>query len=306
MPPAVEGKLFFGRCASGAVFIEADFFGQCITINVFLVDVERLLRRMHGVEIAAEIGNPLLQGGMTSRVGYRGLPSCLGAGSPKILDLHGILEPRPSDNLSNFPVGFAAAFGGGGGHAKKIPPLKNNILLRIEGRVLPLGEGCFRAISLRGKHPISRRVLGIFTMPETPSLTILDGECILPKSGMISKNNHRAWDKLEKRFIYPHRGYQPHYCLSLSGTFFDLHNGSGGEEYIVQQSTGLVDRHGGEVYEGDILRHPSSGGSYVCNWDSSEAGFVLTPVLGGAEPGDFARVKDLLHILEVTGNTLEE
>jgi uncharacterized phage protein (TIGR01671 family) len=69
----------------------------------------------------------------------------------------------------------------------------------------------------------------------------------------------RVWDKLEKRFIYPDKGYQGHYVLSLDGKFHNLQNGSGGDEYVVQQFTELYDKNKKPIYEGDRVRFDYTG-----------------------------------------------
>lgn len=63
----------------------------------------------------------------------------------------------------------------------------------------------------------------------------------------------RAWDTLEKRFVYPDKSHQGHYVLDLNGRFHNLQNGSGGDEYVVQQFTGLYALDGKEIWEGDLV-----------------------------------------------------
>ena len=73
---------------------------------------------------------------------------------------------------------------------------------------------------------------------------------------MNRKIKFRVWDKLEGRFINSSTPNQGHYIITLNGEFHNLQNGSGGNDYVIQQYTGLKDENGVEIYEGDILSMP--------------------------------------------------
>jgi uncharacterized phage protein (TIGR01671 family) len=96
----------------------------------------------------------------------------------------------------------------------------------------------------------------------------------------------RAWDKLAKQFTYPDKGYQGHYVLTLNGQFQNLQNGSGGEEYVVQQWTGLNDYENNNIYEGDIVRYELDGIVYTQTvewgnngWEMIDTRLYSTPLI---------------------------
>jgi hypothetical protein len=116
---------------------------------------------------------------------------------------------------------------------------------------------------------------------------------------MNDKFKFRAWDKLEKRFFYPDKGYQGHYVLYLNGQFQNLQNGSGGDEYVVQQFIGILDKNMREIYERDVVKFFTLNGE--------ELGEVLYSTDSCAYYiNDYPIMNLDLASLEIVGNMVED
>ena len=118
----------------------------------------------------------------------------------------------------------------------------------------------------------------------------------------------RVWDKLAERMIYPHNDNQQHFIIDLNGRFHNLQNGSGGDDYVIQQYTGLTDKNGNLIFEGDIVQYNQNSSydnmDFIAKWSDDKLGFIFQSNSGEQLVNQTPHLNRFKH-LEVVGNIFE-
>lgn len=123
----------------------------------------------------------------------------------------------------------------------------------------------------------------------------------------------RAWDKTHKKMGFIDAHMTDGIFQSVKIFDKDGDDWQESENFIIMQSTGLKDKNGTEIFEGDVVRfgrlsgYPFDGFLNRVVWDKCDAAFKLVPLDKTWSDTYFSNFGgDALKSLEVIGNVYEK
>ena len=127
---------------------------------------------------------------------------------------------------------------------------------------------------------------------------------------MNNRIKFRVWDVKNKKFL-PESYFailgNGKLIVTLSGYYNDFTN-TNQDDYVIQQYTGLTDKNGNLIFEGDIVQYNQNSSydnmDFIAKWSDNKLGFIFQSNSGEQLVNQTPHLNRFKH-LEVVGNIFE-